>query len=954
VSADRVEPPRLARAIRMFSIPVIVAWLAVVAGVNLVVPPLEAVAEKNAVSLSPNDAPSMIAMKRMGKLFHEFDSDSMAMVVLEGDHPLGPQAHQYYDRLIQLLQHDKKHIEHVANFWGDLITAAGSQSTDGKAAYVQLNLAGNMGEPLQDESVRAVRAIVAQSQPPPGLKVYVTGHAPILTDMTATGAKSMVKMTTVAVIVITTMLFIFYRSITTVMLLLSLVFVELGTARGIVAILAHFNIVGLSSFATSLLTPLVIAAGTDYGIFLLGRYQEARQAGENRESAYYTAYGGVAHVIVGSGLTVAGGMLCLKFTRLSYFSSISIPCVAGIFVVIIAALTLAPAIIAVASRFGLLDPKRQIRVRTWRRIGTAVVRWPKPILVGTFAAALIGLLALPGYKTSYNDRHYVPTSVGANVGYAAAERHFTAARMNPDVLAVEADHDMRDPGNMLVLDRIAKSIFHLSGIAGVQSVTRPLGSPIAHSSIPFQVSVQSVPITQNLQFLKDRVADMQKASDDLGRMTDTMERTYGLMRRLSDTSHAMVSDAGEIRDEITMLRDQIADFDEFWRPIRNYFHWEAHCYDIPVCWSSKSIFGAMDDVDKLSDDTGVLLGDMKNMDSLLPQLMQQLPPMIAISKSMQTTTLATYSTLSSLIKQMERMTDTASAMGEAFDAAKNDDFFYLPPEAFDNPDFQRGLGLFMSPDGKAARFIITHDVDPATVEGVANVDAELKAAHEAVKGTPLAGAKFYLGGTAATFKDIQVGSKYDLMIVAVASVIAIFIVMLIITRALIAAFVIVSTVALSLAASFGLSVLLWQYILGIELHWITLVFSVIVLLAVGSDYNLLLVARFKEELGAGFNTAIIRSMAGTGTVVTAAGLVFAFTMASMVSSDLRAIGQVGTTIGLGLLFDTLIVRSLMTPSIAALLGRWFWWPMALPSRAHVTAPEPLPRILSVPDRAVSV
>jgi RND superfamily putative drug exporter len=102
--------------------------------------------------------------------------------------------------------------------------------------------------------------------------------------------------------------------------------------------------------------------------------------------------------------------------------------------------------------------------------------------------------------------------------------------------------------------------------------------------------------------------------------------------------------------------------------------------------------------------------------------------------------------------------------------------------------------------------------------------------------------------------------------------------------------------------------------------------SVIILLAVGSDYNLLLVSRMKEEIGAGINTGIIRAMGGTGKVVTTAGLVFAFTMASMVVSDLRIIGQIGTTIALGLLFDTLVVRSFMTPSIAALLGRWFWWP----------------------------
>ena len=126
--------------------------------------------------------------------------------------------------------------------------------------------------------------------------------------------------------------------------------------------------------------------------------------------------------------------------------------------------------------------------------------------------------------------------------------------------------------------------------------------------------------------------------------------------------------------------------------------------------------------------------------------------------------------------------------------------------------------------------------------------------------------------------------------------------------------------------------------------------SVIILLAVGSDYNLLLVSRFKEEIHAGINTGIIRSMGGTGAVVTSAGLVFAFTMMSMVVSDLRVVGQVGTTIGLGLLFDTLVIRSFMTPSIAALLGRWFWWPQRVrqrpvpnrgPSRRPRQPPSPM-------------
>jgi putative drug exporter of the RND superfamily len=141
-------------------------------------------------------------------------------------------------------------------------------------------------------------------------------------------------------------------------------------------------------------------------------------------------------------------------------------------------------------------------------------------------------------------------------------------------------------------------------------------------------------------------------------------------------------------------------------------------------------------------------------------------------------------------------------------------------------------------------------------------------------------------------------------------------------------------------------VLLWQHLLGLELHWMVLAMSVILLLAVGSDYNLLLVSRFKEELHGGLKTGIIRSMAGTGSVVTSAGLVFAATMATFAFSELKVMGQVGTTIALGLLFDTLIVRTFMTPAIAALMGKWFWWPTIVRSRAAsrlpgVDGPEPV-------------
>jgi RND superfamily putative drug exporter len=952
-AGERPRRPFIARTIRRLSLLIIVAWAALTLLVTFGVPSLEQVGREHSVPLAPQDAPSVQAMKRMGTVFNESDSDSFAMIVLEGQQRLGDDAHAYYAQLVRALRNDPQHVEHVQDLWGDRVTAAGAQSADGKAAYVQLNLAGNQGTTLGQESVAAVRAIVERTPPPPGVQAYVTGPAALVTDMQRSGDRSILKMTAIGAVIIFVVLLVVYRSVTTVILLLGTVGVELLAARGVVAFLGDRNIVVLSTFAINLLVALAMAAGTDYGIFFFGRYQEARQAGEDPETAFYTTYRGVTPVVLGSGLTIAGAMLCLSVTRMPIFQTIGVPCAVGMLLAVAVALTLVPAVLAVGSRLGLVDPRRRIGFRRWRRVGTAIVRWPAPILVATLAVALIGLVTLPGYKTSYNDRLYIPKDIPANLGYAAADRHFSQSRMMPDILMIESDHDLRDPADFLVLHKLAKAIFRVPGISRVQGITRPEGTPIEHTSIPFLLSMQNALMLQNMKSMRGSVDDMLKQADLLATQVTIMKRLYEFQKQITAITHDSIGRTKEMTAVVDELRNHIADFEDFWRPIRSYFYWEKHCYDIPICWSFRQIFDLIDGVDEVSDKLGDVVKDLDGVDALLPQLLEQFPKLIAAAEGARETILRMHSTMSGVFSEMDESTQSATAMGQAFDAAKNDDSFYLPPEVFQNADFQRAMSSFVSPDGKAARFIISHLGDPATPEGIARIDRIKTAAEEVLKSTPLKDSQIYIAGTASTFKDFRDGSKNDLRIAFVGALCLIFIIMLIITRSFVAALVIVGTVVLSLGASFGLSVLIWQYILGIKLHWMVLPMSVIVLLAVGSDYNLLLVSRMKEEIAAGINTGIIRAMGGTGKVVTNAGLVFAFTMASMVASDLRIIGQVGTTIGLGLLFDTLVVRSFMTPAIAALLGRWFWWPQTVRPRPasqmlRPLGPRPVVRALLLP------
>ena len=931
----RAEQPRrtgVARWIRRLAVPIIVGWVALIAVLNVTVPQLEVVGQMRAVSMSPKEAPSVIATMRVGKVFKEFDSDSSAMIVLEGDHPLGEDAHRFYDDMVGKLRADTTHVQHIQDFWGDPLTRVGAQSEDGKAAYVQVYLAGNMGEALGNESVAAVKNLVAGLSPPPGVRVFVTGGPALQADQQIAGNRSVKVIEIVTVAVIILMLLFFYRSVVTVLLVLAMVVLGLSVTRGVVAFLGYHDLIGLSTFATQLLVTLAIAATTDYAIFLIGRYQEARTIGQDRESAFYTMFRGTAHVVLGSGMTIAGATFCLSFTRLPYFQTLGIPLAVGMVVAVLVALTLGPAVITVASRFGLLEPKRAMRIRFWRRLGAAVVRWPGWILVMTIILALVGLLTLPGYQPSYNDRKYLPADLPANEGYAAAERHFPVARMNPELLLIETDQDLRNSADFLVIDRITKAVTEVPGIGRVQSITRPEGKPLKFSTIPAQLSMSGTFQKMNRSYMQRNMNDMLTQANDMQTTIDTMTKMSSLMGQMSAVTHSLVTRTLGITIDIAELRDHIADFDDFFRPMRNYLYWEPHCYDIPLCQALRSVFDTLDGVDTTTDDVQALLPDLERLDSLMPQLLALMPPQIETMKSMRTMMLTMHASQASQLDQTAAIDENQSAMGDAFNNSHNDDTFYLPPEIFDNKDFKRGMDNFISPDGHAVRFIISHENDPLSADGIQRIDAIKGAAFEAIKGTPLEGSRVYLGGTASTFKDMQDGNKYDLLTAGVAALTLIFIIMLLITRSIVAAGVIVGTVVLSLGASFGLSVLFWQHLLGMELQFMVMAMAVIILLAVGADYNLLLVARMKEEIPAGINTGIIRAMGGSGSVVTAAGLVFAFTMMSMAVSAMVVVAQIGTTIGLGLLFDTLVIRAFMTPSIAALLGRWFWWPQVVRAR----------------------
>src|SRR6202051_907889 len=229
--------PFAARMVRVLAIPIIFFWGLLAISTNTFMPQVERVAKQLAGPQVPHYAPSQRALLHIGEKFHESNSTSLAMVVLEADRPLDDGDHRYYDDLMRRLKQDTKHVQYVMDLWGKPITAAGAQSVDGKATYVLLRLAGDIGQMQANQSVRAIRDTVAKDTPPPGLQVYVSGAGQLASDTLTIANSSLNDITIVTIFLIAGMLFLVYRSASTLAVPLFGVLFELLVAKGVISTL---------------------------------------------------------------------------------------------------------------------------------------------------------------------------------------------------------------------------------------------------------------------------------------------------------------------------------------------------------------------------------------------------------------------------------------------------------------------------------------------------------------------------------------------------------------------------------------------------------------------------------------------------------------------------------------------------------------------------------------------
>ncbi|GAC1323937.1 MAG: hypothetical protein NVSMB13_04580 [Mycobacteriales bacterium] len=251
------------------------------------------------------------------------------------------------------------------------------------------------------------------------------------------------------------------------------------------------------------------------------------------------------------------------------------------------------------------------------------------------------------------------------------------------------------------------------------------------------------------------------------------------------------------------------------------------------------------------------------------------------------------------------------------------------------PQLTKTTSLFQGTDANSTRLIVLLDTAPFGKSAQQTARRISALAQRSLAGSSLAGAHVAVAGPAAAFGDIETTASHDFLGIAVVLTIAILLVLAALLRSLLLPVLLVGTALLSYTAALGFTALVGRFVLGQEgVAFYLPAFLMVILVALGSDYNIFITSRIREERDAGhsISTAAVRGLVATGPVISNAGLILAGTFAALAFAPIPTLQQVGIAVAFGVLLDTFVVRPLLVPALVILLGQHAFWPEGLTTR----------------------
>jgi RND superfamily putative drug exporter len=937
---------------------IIAAWIAVVAVLAIAFPPLGKVVENQTVQPLPPQA--MAAAEQMAKDFGE-SAQNVLVVVMTDDKGLQPADYNAYGKLAAALRAETNDVIGVQDVLSTPALRPLMVSADNKAFYLAVNLKASAGSPASSQAYQRITDIAKRTTAGSSLAANVTGQGAMVGDLAIVGADDMDRIEIATALLVLIILLVIYRRPVTVLVPLITIGASVASAQGVVSGLAQLGL-GVSTLTIALMTAMIFGAGTDYAVFLISRYHEYVRSGTDSDLAVRKALSSIGEVIAASAATVAVTFLGMIFTHLPAFTSIGPALAVSIAIAFLSAVTLLPAILVLAGRRGWVKPRAGLTGRLWQRSAIQLVRRPKAHLLVSLSVliALAGCAAL--LKPTFNDRLQLPLSAPSNVGFTTMADHFSTNALLPEYIYVRSPHDLRTSRALADLDQMAQRVSQLPDIVAVRGITRPTGQPLDQTKL----SVQAGAVGSKLQDASTQIGDR---TEDLNALTRGADELAAALAQIRDEIRGASGPITQLTDAVNQVQQQLTAAATVLDKLEGLANRSASalangvvgpagpmldalgnnplCNADPTCRSRiNQLFqarnnGASDVIPELQNmrsaaqgltsQLGTAAGTLRTA-SANADVQQRLSRLQTIADQLADGSHRLALGVRELVDQTKQMGLGMNQAADLLLQMKGDAphasmaGMYIPPKVLTSDDFKKAAEMFISPDGHSVRYAVESKFDPFSTAAMDQVASILATARGAQPNTSLADASISLVGTTPMYSAIRSYYDDDVGLIVLATLLVVFVILIVLLRAIVAPLYLIASVVISYLSALGAGVVFFQFVLHEAIFWNLQATAFIVLVAVGADYNLLLITRIREESRIGIRTGIIRAVRSTGGVITSAGIIFAASMFGLLFGSLSTMAQTGFIIGVGLLVDTFVVRTITVPAVAALIGRANWWP----------------------------
>ncbi|OBK27001.1 hypothetical protein A5634_23920 [Mycobacterium asiaticum] len=915
---------------------------------------------------------------------------SLLMVVLTNEKGLTPEDEATYRKIVAKLNEDTTAKMSVQNALDNPDMRNLLAAKDGKALILPVNVPGDQNDPATLATYRRIAATVKQTVQGTTLTANLSGPLATVADITEIGQEDIHFIEIATVVSVLIILIVIYRNIVTMFVPLATIGISLATAQGLLSGAAELGL-DTNLQVIVFMTAVMMGAGTDYAVFLISRYHDYLRHGDDSDTAVKKALMSIGKVIAASAATVAVTFMAMIFTKLEVFSAVGPAISISIVVSLLGAITFLPAVLVLTGRRGWIKPRKELTTQMWRRSGIRIVRKPRIHLAGSLLILIALAACMTVVRYNYDDLKSIPADVDSSRGYEVMNKHYPMNAMTPMVLFIQSSHDLRQPRALADLEQIAGRVAELPGITMVRGLTRPNGERFEQMKVSWQAGEVGGK-------LDEASTQIEQHGDDLDRLVNGANQLADALAELRDQVTGAVSSLSGVVGALTAMEqmvggdrtinalDQGAKYTGQMKALgeslnasttntENVAAWAGpmlralnnspDCNIDPGCVNSRAGLAAM----VAANDNGTLLSikamarnlqatqQAQTIGQALTQIQQtlsQAADALRTIKNLQNTmnqarqgstlladgSRAVAGGVKELVDQTRRL---GSGLNEAssfllsmkHDASKpNMAGFNLPEQVLTRDEFKKGAQIFIAPDGHAAQYFIQSALNPFSTEAMDQISAIEKAARSALPNTELSDAKIAVAGVPSGLRDTRDYYNGDINFIIIATIVIVFLILVILLRAIVAPLYLIASVLLSYLSALGIGVLVFQFLLGKELHWSLPGLSFILLVAVGADYNMLLISRIRDESPHGVRFGVIRTVASTGGVITSAGLIFAASMFGLLTASISTMQEAGFIIGIGIVIDTFLVRTITVPALAAMIGQKNWWPSKLDKSGH--------------------